>query len=75
MEINTPENMSEQQRYCEKIKEKCQQKGRGYFEENKGTLQKIAHDTYQRQSEKEKIRKKNMLEIDIVICMKKTNIY
>ena len=38
MENNTEEAMTYQQRYCEKSKEKCLEKGRKYYEVNKEKL-------------------------------------
>ena len=66
------ENMTEQQRHHEKIKEKCPQRGRRCYKENKEKLQKMALDRYWGLSE-EKLKEENMLEIDIVIYLKKTN--
>ena len=45
------ENMAEKQRYHEKIKENCLEKGRRYYEENKERLQKTSRDRYQGVSE------------------------
>ena len=41
---NTTETKTEQQRYCERNKQKCLEKGRRYYEENTEKLQKISRD-------------------------------
>ena len=48
---NTPKTMTEQERYRGRNREKCLEKGRRYYAEIKGRLQKMAHDQYRGLSE------------------------
>ena len=66
MSNNTPETITEHQRYCQK----CLGKSRWYYEEHKEWSQKMASDRYKALSEEE-IKKECMLKVDIRICLKK----
>ena len=51
---NTPWTMTYRQQCHEKNKEKCLEKGKWYYEQNKERLQKITHDRYEALYEKDK---------------------
>ena len=54
MSNNTPETMTERQRYRQKWLEKVE----GHYKENKYRLQKMAHDWYKTLFEKKKLKKR-----------------
>ena len=54
---NPPNAMTEQLRYCERNRERCLEKSRKYYDENRACQQKMAHDENRESSKAEKDRK------------------
>ena len=50
--------MTEQPRYWERNRQKCLEKGRKYYDENRAWQQKLAHDQNRGSSKEEKYRKR-----------------
>ena len=46
MSDNTPETITEQERYCKRNIENCLENAKSYYKENKERLQKMARDQY-----------------------------
>ena len=55
---NPPDTKTEQPRYWERNRQKCLEKGRKYYDENRAWQQKLADDQNKGSSKEEKYRKR-----------------
>ena len=60
--------------YYQKDRDVILNRARDYYENDKEKLRKQAKNKYRNLSEEEKIKKENILKIEIIICMKKKKI-
>ena len=66
-------NESVEETYYQKSRDVILNRAKGYYENDKERLRTQSRDKYRYLSEEEKNVKKNMEEIDIIICLKKRN--
>ena len=66
-------NESVEETYYQKNRDVILNRAKGYYENDKERLRTQSRDKYRYLSEEEKNVKKNMEEIDIIICLKKRN--
>ena len=66
-------NESVEETYYQKNRDVILNRAKGYYENDKERLRTQSRDKYRYLSEVEKNVKKNMEEIDIIICLKKRN--
>ena len=57
--------------YYQRNREVILNRAKSYYENDKERLREQARDKYRNLSEEEKIKRGNMEEIDIIICLKK----
>ena len=66
-------NESVEETYYQKNRDVILNRAKGYYENDKERVRTQSRDKYRYLSEEEKNVKKNMEEIDIIICLKKRN--
>ena len=72
-ECNSVRCNSNELTYYQKNRDVILNRAKGYYENDKERLRTQSRDKYRYLSEEEKNVKKNMEEIDIIICLKKRN--
>ena len=60
--------------YYQRNREKILNKAKDYYKNNNERLREHARNKYRNLSKEEKIKKKNMEKIDMIICLKKIKI-
>ena len=72
-ECNSIECKSVKQNYYQKNKDVILDRAKGYYKNDKEKLKDNAIEKYRNLSKKEKMKRGNMEETDIVICLEKRN--
>ena len=72
-ECNSIECKSVKENYYQKNKDVILDRAKGYYKNDKEKLKDNAIQKYRKLSKKEKMKRGNMEEIGIIICLKKRN--